>query len=112
MPLSRFSDTFQIPHTKGTFPHLFNTEDHYNYVGSLHALEYYDPDGLKEPARTELIKWHNDHADDVFDFAQRIDSYCKADVQLLKSGCMLFRNAFIADTVSNRYRIARLQVHV
>ena len=98
MPLSRFSDTFQIPHTKGTFPHLFNTADHYNYVGTLPALEYYDPDGLKEPARTELIKWHNEHANDAFDFAQRIDSYCKADVQLLKSGCMRFRDAFIADT--------------
>ena len=27
MSLSRFSDTFNIPHTKGTFPHMFNVSD-------------------------------------------------------------------------------------
>ena len=32
MPLSRFSDTFNIPRTKGTFPHMFNVSDNYNYV--------------------------------------------------------------------------------
>ena len=33
MPLSRFSDIFNIPRTKGTFPHMFNVSDNYNYVG-------------------------------------------------------------------------------
>ena len=47
MPLSRFSDTFNIPHTKGTFPHMFNVSDNYNYVGPLPALQYYDPNGVK-----------------------------------------------------------------
>ena len=45
MPLSRFSDTFNIPHTKGTFPHMFNVSDNYNYVGPLPAPRYYDPNG-------------------------------------------------------------------
>ena len=98
LPLSRFSETFQIPHTKGTFPHLFNTSNNYDYVGALPALQYYDPDGLKESSRKELIKWHSDHVNDEFNFAKEIDEYCRADVQLLKSGCMKFRNAFIADT--------------
>ena len=47
MPLSRFSDIFNIPHTKGTFPHVFNVSGNYNYVGPLPALQYYDPDGMK-----------------------------------------------------------------
>ena len=98
MPLSRFSDTFNIPHTKGTFPHMFNVSDNYNYVGPLPALRYYDPNGMKEPLRTQLIEWHKDHENDVFDFAKEIHEYCKADVQLLKSGCIKFRNAFITDT--------------
>ena len=34
----------------------------------------------------------------VFDFAKEIHEYCKEDVQLLKSGCIKFRNAFITDT--------------
>ena len=49
MPLSRFSDTFNIPHTKGTIPHMFNVSVNYNYVGPLPALQYYDPNGMKEP---------------------------------------------------------------
>ena len=98
MPLSRFSDTFNIPHTKGTFPHMFNVSDNYNYVGPLPALRYYDPNGMKEPLRTQLIEWHKAHENDVFDFAKEIHEYCKADVQLLKSACIKFRNAFITDT--------------
>ena len=54
MPLSRFSDTFNIPHTKGTFPHTFNVSDNYNYVGPLPALQYCDPNGMKGPLRTQL----------------------------------------------------------
>ena len=49
MPLSRFSDTFIIPHTKGAFPHMFNVSDNYNYDGPLPALRYYDPHGMKVP---------------------------------------------------------------
>ena len=49
MPLSSdiFSDPFNIPHTKGTFPHMFNVSDNYNYVGPLSALRYYDHNGMK-----------------------------------------------------------------
>ena len=47
MPLSRFSDTFDLPHTKWTFPHMFNVSDNYNYVGPMPALRYYDPNGMK-----------------------------------------------------------------
>ena len=34
----------------------------------------------------------------MFDVVKEIHEYCKADVQLLKSGCIKFRNAFITDT--------------
>ena len=53
---------------------------------------------MKEPLRTQLIEWHKAHEIDVFDFAKEIHEYSKADVQLLKSGCIKFRNAFITDT--------------
>ena len=45
-----------------------------------------------------LIEGHKSHKNDVFDFAKEIHEYCKADVQLIKSGCIKFRNAFITDT--------------
>ena len=98
MPLSRFSDTFNIPHTNGTFPHMFNVSNNYNYVRPLPALRYYDPNKMENPLRTQLIEWHKAHEKDVFDFAKEIHDFCKADVQLLKSGCIQFRKTFITDT--------------
>ena len=108
MPLSRFSDTFNIPHTKGAFPHMFNVSGNYNYVGPLPALRYYDPNGMKEPLRTQLIEWHKAHENDVFDFAKNIYEYCKADVQLLKLGYIKFRNAFITDTGIDQFQICTI----
>ena len=83
MPLSRFSDTFNIPHTNGSFPHMLDVSDNYNYVGPLPALRYYDPNGMKEPLRTQLIEWHKEM---YANFAKEIHELCKADVQFLKSG--------------------------
>ena len=88
MPLSRFSDTFNIHHIKGEFTHMFNVSDYYNYVGPLPALRYYDPDVMKQPLRIQRFKWHKAHENDVFDFAKEIH----------KSGCIMFRNAFITYT--------------
>ena len=34
----------------------------------------------------------------MFDFAKEIHKYCKADVQLFKSGCIKFINDFIKET--------------
>jgi len=33
------------------------------YDGPLPGLEYYDPDGMKEPARSELICWYEENKD-------------------------------------------------
>ena len=98
MTLSRFSDTFNIPHTKGAFPHMFNVSNNHNYVGPLPALRYYDPNVMKQPLRTQLVELHKAHANGVFDFAKEMHEHCKAYVRLLKSVCIKFRNAFITDT--------------
>ena len=77
---------------------MFNVSDNYNDVGSLPALRYHDSNGMKEPLRIQLLRWHKAHENDGFDYATEIHEYCKADVQLLKSGCIKFRHAFITDT--------------
>ena len=56
MWLSRFGDTFNIPHIKGAFPHMFNVSYNYNYVGQLPVLRHYNPGGMREPLRTQLIE--------------------------------------------------------
>ena len=100
---------------KETFPHCFNTPNNYGYVGLLPALHYYEPDGLKEPARSKLIKWHGEHSNDEFIFNREIHQYCTADVALLKSVCMKFRASFLADTGIDPFRsctIAGACMHV
>ena len=105
MPLSKFSDTFNLPDVvKGTFPHCFNTPNNYRYIGLLPAPHYYEPDGLKEPARSKLIKWHDEHSNDEFIFDREIHEYCTADVALPKSGCMKFMAWFLADTGIDPFR--------
>ena len=100
IPLSKVSDTFNLPYVRDTFLHLFNTSDHYDYVGTLPPLHYYDPDGMKEPARTQMIEWHREimRATRSILPKQFTTTARRADVQLLKSGCMQFRNGFFADT--------------
>ena len=44
---------------------MFNVSDNYNYVGPLSSLRYYDPNGMKQPLRTQLIEWHKSHENDV-----------------------------------------------
>jgi len=62
IPLAKYPATFGLSGMKkGTFPHLFNTLGNWNYNGELPALEYYNPDNMKEPGRSELIKWHKEN---------------------------------------------------
>ena len=100
---------------KGTFPHCFNTPNNYGYVDLVPALHYYEPDGLKEPARSKLIQRHGEHSNDEFIFDREIHDYSMAAVGLLKSGCMKFTVSFLADTGIDYFRrctIAGACMHV
>lgn len=47
MALSSFTSTFGLDELKkGFFPHLFNTQDHQDYVGRIPDISYYDPEGM------------------------------------------------------------------
>lgn len=35
MPLAAFAKAFDLPSTKGYFPHLFNTAENWNYEGEI-----------------------------------------------------------------------------
>ena len=99
MPLRQFTSTFQIPDkVKGEFPHCFNVPANYNYTGCLPALQYYDPDSMKPEPRGKLIQWHRQHENDRFVFAEELKRYCTADVDLLRAGCIHFRNSFLQST--------------
>ena len=61
---------------------------------------------MNEPLRTQLIEWHKTHENDVFE----IHEYCKADVQLLKSCCIRFRNVCMTDTGIDPFQSQRLSL--
>ena len=87
MPLASFSSTFGITEIKkGYFPHVFNTPDHQSYVGRIPDIEFYDPEGMKDPkAKQAFEQWHADQVSRgvEFYFQEEMEEYCKSDVALL-----------------------------
>ena len=85
---------------KGTFPHLFNREEYWSYVGPLPDLEFYDPDSMNSEQRTEFLEWHASMRREnyVFDFQKEIRNYCSNDVTILRESCLRFRELFIEQT--------------
>jgi hypothetical protein len=78
MALSAMPKAFSLKELcKGTFPHMFNRRENWDYVGKLPGLEFYDADQQKAKAREELLKWHAEHVDDDFNFQMELETYCK-----------------------------------
>ena len=97
MPLTAFTSTFNLTELKkGFFPHTFNTPENQTYVGPIPSLSYYDPEGMSETKRQELIAWHARQVQRgvVFDFARELQEYCQSDVALLQGGCEAFCREF------------------
>ena len=97
MPLASFASTFNLTELKkGFFPHLFNTPENQQYVGRIPDLEFYDPDGMMQNRKNELLQWHAEQVrrNVQFNFKEDLISYCQSDVQLLKQGCEAFQNEF------------------
>ena len=103
--LSKLSDTFNLPNVvKGTFPHCFNTPNNYGYVGLLPDLHYYEPDSLKEPARSKLIRWHGEHSTRVSFLADAgIDPFRSCTI----AGTSHLKEKTIARVPPNGYRSMR-----
>ena len=97
MPLSSFASTFNLSQLKkGFFPHLFNTPENQQYVGRIPDLQFYDPDGMMQNRKNELLQWHAEQVgrNVQFNFKEELISYCQSDVRLLKQGCEAFQNEF------------------
>ena len=99
MPLSNFPATFGLTEMKkGFFPHAFNIDkpEHQNYRGPIPDLSYYDPDGMSPSMKEELERWHADQVrrNDIYDFQDELEGYCKSDVDILQGGCEKFCKEF------------------
>ena len=100
MALSKIPKSLELSELKkGYFPHYFNTESNQNVeLDKLPDLHYYDPDSMSEQGREQFLKWYGEHKNDNFIFPEEILSYCKSDVDILRRGCVKYRNLILQIT--------------
>jgi hypothetical protein len=96
MKLAKIPDAFGLQEVcKGYFPHLFNTKANQNYVGPYPELKYYVYDFMSAGERKKLAEWHATKRDETFNFREEMLQYCRSDVDILRRGCLEFRNLMI-----------------
>lgn len=94
-PLAALPKMFSIEdHSKGFYPHFFNTPQNLNYIGVLPDLEYFDVDNMKQKKREEFMNWYQCEkaANTVFNNKKVILEYCAEDVTILRLACLRFRS--------------------
>lgn len=76
---------------KGTFPHLFNTQENQNHCGLIPEKHFYSPDTMSSEDRDKFLNWHEAliSRNDVFDFEKEIVSYCTNNVDILLKRALL-----------------------
>ena len=77
---------------KGYFPYKALSRNFYDYVGQKLEVDMYSPDSIARKKRENFLRWYNRLPDDyVFDFKKELIKYCKQDVNILRDGCLKFR---------------------
>ena len=80
MRLSKLADAFGLNTSKGDFPHFFNRDENWNYVGPCPPLEMYGIDAMSTSARTKFLTWYETYRHQIFDFQNEMLYYCRNDV--------------------------------
>jgi hypothetical protein len=98
-PLAQMPGIFQLKDVrKGTFPHFFNREENWSYVGPLPDPADYGVDSMKPKVREEFLRWHHEQKGRTFHFKDEILAYCEDDVNILQESCNTFRQWLIGIT--------------
>ena len=101
MSLAKFPKTFgQDELCKGYFPHLFNKEENWNYVGPIPCQNDYNVNFMKPQERKAFQTWHKEQVENnyVFDFQKEIVKYCRSDVDIMRKCCLLYREMLRDET--------------
>ena len=61
-------------------------------------IQYYNADGIMPDNRTLFLKWYEQYQHDRFDFQKEKIKYCLSDVNILRRGCLKFRDIFMKMT--------------
>ena len=101
MSLAKFPKTFgQDELCKGYFPHLFNKDENWNYVGPIPCQNDYGVNFMKPAERKAFQTWHKEQVENnyVFDFQKEIVKYCRSDVDIMRKCCLLYREMLRDET--------------
>ena len=101
MSLAKFPKTFgETELCKGYFPHLFNKEENWNYVGPIPCQNDYGVNFMKPEERKAFQTWHKEQVESnyLYDFQKEIVKYCRSDVDIMRKCCLLFREMLRKET--------------
>ena len=94
---AKFLSIFNIAEEeKGFFPHTFNRQEFWNYLGPIPHWWYYQTDNFSPSKHEEVFTWYNEQVRNqvLFDFKHEMTSYCHSNVQLLCLDMAKFRDVF------------------
>jgi len=96
---------------KGFFPHLFNKEENFEYLGPIPAIEYFSPQYMKPAAACACREWHSQFTS-VYNFKEQLIKYCRNDVKILTTAIQEFRKLFInitdIDPITRNFTLASI----
>jgi hypothetical protein len=103
MPLAQFPEAFgfQNESMKGNFPHFFTKVENFEYVGDLPPPEAYGIETMSKKVKNDFMKWYNEKKNEPgyqFDFKKEMEKYCAEDVEILRKGCLAFKNEIMEMT--------------
>ena len=74
-----------------------NTENFQEFIGPYLPPEIYGVDSMSSQGREEFFKWYNKQKGE-FNFRKEMHEYCVSDVDILRKGCLKFRNLMLSIT--------------
>ncbi|XP_062578112.1 uncharacterized protein LOC134240005 [Saccostrea cucullata] len=103
MALSKIPKAFNLSElAKGYFPHLFNKRENQQLIlNHLPDINYYNPEGMMPDDRQNFMLWYDKHKNETFHFEKEMTKYCRSDVDILRRGCLKFREIFMQMTSRN-----------
>ncbi len=76
---------------KGFFPHFFNKEENWGYVGPYPDSSYYGTSYMVEGQHKKFKEWYEEQKGKEFNFKEELHKYCVSDVDVLRQSSMRFR---------------------
>lgn len=95
--LASLAKNFNLQMMKGYFPHLFNVEGNYDYVGDIPNERFFDLvfSAKKESDVNAFREWYDERKQRPWCFKEELIKYCKNDVEILAQIMKLFHDICI-----------------